>query len=217
MLKKLSYIAIFILILLLSEFIFIFNSQKMKIISTYAIFQAQKEVNIQNVQKAVNFFTWAAEINIKSLAKSYPGLIPENYAIKVTIPQTNLELKDNLTSYINNINLSAIFNSEEGYLARVFYNLATISAKNKEDNLAQPFFQTAVYLNPELSHFHVALANYYLLKGNKEKAIEAIDYCLKFKDPQEHCIDYQNFSLAQNAPEEIGFLDKELDKYYESR
>ena len=217
LLKKLVYPLLFIFVLVLSEFIYIVNVHRQNLISTYAVYSAQGASKRHDIPKTVSSLSWAAQLNIKALPEKYSSLIPQDYQIKLVLPNANDNFENSVANYIESLDLERIARTEEGDLARVFYNLAIISAKEGEDNLDQSFFQTAVFLNPELSHFHVALANYYLLKGNTEKAQEAISFCLKFKNPQRHCKDYRDGSFAQKAPEEIDFLEKELNKYYQSK
>ena len=124
MLKKLTYIALFIAVIGLSEVFYIANNHKEKITSAYAVLLAKKAAKKGNAEAAVNYLTEAAEKNIKTLSKSYPEFIPSDYQINTSVPKENLKLQEDSKNYILEIDISKILRTEEGNLAFVFYNLS---------------------------------------------------------------------------------------------
>ena len=78
------------------------------------------------------------------------------------------------------------------------------------------FGNTAVDINPDLSHLQIELANYYLAIGERKKAENQIKTCLGFDNSYRHCKEYNDTLFNEGVIQEIGFQDKELEKYYNS-
>ena len=100
-------------------------------------------------------------------------------------------------------------------MAKTFYNLGLIAYRKGESAAVVPFFETARNLEPNLSHYHLELANLYLKSGDKSLAQTELDLCFKFQNPQTHCQQYVDNNLAQNRPAEVGFLQKTVEEHYQ--
>lgn len=86
--------------------------------------------------------------------------------------------------------------------AKVYYQLGLIAYSNGDLNLIPHFWKASTHLAPEWSYFHVELANFYLSQGNKDGATEAINFCLRFFFPKEHCMQFleQNIKIDSSLP-----------------
>lgn len=178
--------------------------------------RAQTAAQDSNIEKALDYIEKAGKIKIAGRAKQYPGLIPSKYSPSFDLLKNNPQLERAYLNYISNLDPKPLFGREDDEAARLFYTLGLLAYINGESDMIIPLFQSAIYLEPELSHYHVELANFYLKLGNKEKSQSSLEYCLKFKHPIKHCQDYIDNNLSTNKIGEIGFLEKELEKYYSS-
>lgn len=205
-------LAVFVILILLSEGVYIMKNVS-PALTHYLIEKAQASALRGNVQSSLYTLSVAAKINIFPQVFQYRGLIPISYGTKINIPEENSQLKGNWLAYIQNLNLKT---PSEWALARIFYNLGLIAYRNNQTNLTIPLWQTAAYLEPELGHYHIELANFYFVSGSQEKARNELAFCLKFKYPAKQCQEYIDNSLSKNIPEDIGFLEKGLGEYYRS-
>jgi len=205
----------FLLLLTLSEAIYIFNN-KPEYFVLYYLKRAKASAENSEAQEAMNFLLKAAKINIRYNAKHYSQLIPSNYDLNFGLPKSNPRLNQAYLDYIQNLNLGSLTRSGEKDLAKIFYTLGLLAYKNNQAGLVSPLWQTAVYLSPELSHLHVELANFYLNLGDRQKAEILLSYCLKFEYPIKHCQEYLDYILSPGEPNEIGFLEGEFNRYYDS-
>lgn len=200
------------ILILLSEGLYILKNGS-PAITRYFIEKAQTSARQSNIQASLNNLQIAARINIYYQAKLYPKLIPNRYSLKINVPEENPGLIQSWGKYLQNL----IPNSQSNPpLAKIFYTLGLLAYRNNQSDLVIPFWQTAVYLEPELSHYHVELANFWLVSGDQKKAKNGLDFCLKFKYPVKHCQEYVDSNLSKNSPEEVGFLEKGLEEYYKS-
>lgn len=76
-------------------------------------------------------------------------------------------------------------------LAKDLYSTGAFYLKN-EANLEKTIFwwSMARDILPEWSYFHLELVSLYSYSGQKEKAIEALNFCINFTTSAEHCSDY---------------------------
>jgi len=107
-------------------------------------------------------------------------------------------------------------NSLKDYkLAQASYTLGLLAYKYNQPEVVIPLFRTAIYIDPELSHFHVELANFYFKKGDEEQTKKALDYCQKFSFPRIHCQQYIDNNLRHKVPENVGFLEEAVERHYQ--
>lgn len=210
--KILIAVLAMLLLLAISEILFVLNTAPYYVSNFYlrrAVNFAQKS----DTQKAANSLLKAAEIEIKYQSNKYDNLIPENYTRNINFSNYGSGFENKYIDYISNLDLN-LKKIEDIKLAKIFYDLAMLAHEEGEEDITIPFLQTAVYIEPELSHYHVELANYYLVLNKRDKSADALKYCLNFEYPVKHCQDYRSGSFSANHPEEVGFLEKELEKYY---
>lgn len=100
-------------------------------------------------------------------------------------------------------------------LAQISYTLGLRAYERSLPGLTLLFFQTAIYINPELSHFHIELANFYFKKGDEEQTKKALDYCQEFTFPGPHCQQYIDNNLRYKVPENVGFLEEAVERHYQ--
>jgi len=205
---------VFIFILFASEFIYIVN-QKNQVYVLYHLFFAQKLVDRLGPQRSLDLIAKGTKINLDKVAKSYSPTLQPNYNPQVDISSMSEEFKQTFVTYVKQLDIRLMASREESDLARVYYTLGLLAYKNNESDLTPRFFQTALLLNPELSHFHIELSNYYLSQGNEEGARGALELCSKFKYANEHCQDYLDNNFFWKVPEQVGFLEKEVKNHYE--
>jgi len=213
--KAFLFFLAFVALLFLSELIFISQNKSHFLIRFY-LNRAQTAAQNSNIENALDYIEKAGKIKIAGRAKQYPELIPSKYSPSFDLLKNNPQLERAYLNYISNLDPKHLFGREDDEAARLFYTLGLLAYINTEPDMVIPLFQSAIYLEPELSHYHVELANFYLELGNKEKSQSSLEYCLKFKNPIQHCQDYTDNNFSKNMSEEAGFLEKELEKYYDS-
>jgi len=215
-LKKLNYLWIFLLLISLSELVFILNTRKVNIISSYYVYRAQKSLKKNDLQGALNYLGKGAQYYINNMSKTYPGKIPDNFQPSLTIFNNN-DLKTYYLDYIETINLKSILKNENGDLLRVYYKLALAAEKDNEIELAVNLFQITIFLNPELSFPHVELANLYLLQHDPANAESVLNNCKKFIYAKKHCSEYYDTNFQNSRPEEAGFMEKVIEDFYNQK
>lgn len=202
----------FIALLLLSELAFVFRN-KSHYLTRFYLMRALSFAQKLDIEKSLDYIEKAGRIKFEAQTKQYPDLIPLDFAQQIDLSTKKPQLSQAWLAYIQNLDSQTL---SQNSIARVFYTLGLLAYKNGEADMVIPLWQTAVYLEPELSHYHVELANFYLNLGEKEKTKSSLEYCLKFKNPIQHCQDYTDNNFSKNMSEEAGFLEKELEKYYDS-
>jgi len=177
---------------------------------TFYLILAKREASSDNIQQSLKLLAKAAQGNIDITAKRYPGYIQKNYP-EVSYDSDTENFRNEYRKYLENVPSFILVQDQTRHLSRIFYDLGLVAYKSGEKELVIYFWQTAVFLAPELSHYHVELANFYLRQGNEEQAKKVLEFCFNFKYPNEHCRQYQDNNLFRKTPEEVGFLKKELE------
>lgn len=205
----------FLLLLILAETIYILNNKPEYIIGYY-LNKAQISAVNSDAQEAINFLVKAAKVNIRYNARQYPQLVPSTYNLNFGLPKSNSRPNQAYLDYIQNLDARMLTRSDEKNLGKTFYSLGLLAYENSQTDFIAPLFQTAVYLNPELSHLHIELANFYLKSGDEEKTKSTLEYCKKFIYSKTHCQQYIDNNLHWRVPEEVGFLEKAVEQHYSS-
>ena len=204
------FLVLFILISL-SEILYVINN-KPELITKYYLKRAINASIHSNPQKSIGNIINATKYEINFQSNKYGSTIPENYDLKLLLIDENKEFVKVLSDKLVELNIDF----DQYWPAEIFYKLGLTAYNESEFDIAELFLQTAVYTEPDLSHYHIELANYYLTKGEKDASSEALQYCLNFPSPVKHCQDYYNSNFSANHPEKVGFLEKELGIYYNS-
>lgn len=164
-----------------------------------------------DTQKAIRYFNKAAEVKIEEIGKNYPDLAPKTSITPPSIPD-NSYINQLYLSYLQNLNSDELGKVYPDKWAKHFYNLGLMAYRNNEPDITAPFWETAIYLAPEWSYFHVELANFYLIQGNANKAREQIEFCLQFQFANKHCREFLRENILTNSMEAVGIWEEQINK-----
>ena len=216
-LKKVTFIALFfILLLLASEALFLINHKGAYFLaSSYFLARAKYSFAVSDLEGTFGYLSKGAKFVIDKNSLSYKDVFPDSYSTQTLFNFTSDELRNASENYIKNVDFVKFLNKAD--LSHIYYSLSLPAYRNSEEESFFKFLQTAYYINPELSHLNVELANYYLSTGEKDMAKKQVETCLKFEKSYSHCKDYEQRFLKNNEVQEVGFQDAELEKYYNSK
>ena len=212
-LKYLLAAGAFFSFLAISETIFIVNNRA-EVIQSYYLILAKREASKNNIQKSLNLMSKAAEGSIEITAKEYPDHVQKNYP-QVSYDPISEDFRKEYRKYFYNIPSLILIQDKTFNLSRIFYDLGLVANKSGEEELVIYFWQTAVFLVPQLSHYHVELANFYLRQEDEELVSKALEFCFNFEYANEHCRVYKDNNLFWKTPEEAGFLKEEVQSIYD--
>ena len=218
--KKIFKVIILFLIVVvfiaLSEVIYIIKNRPVyyvNFLSSYYITKVQSYSEKTNITKTFFFLEKAADLKISEQKKFYSGLIPD-YDTKIPLDHlNNVTVYGKYTDYLLTQNLDDLAEYDSFNLARVFYMIGLMAYRNNQSEMIIPSWQTAIYLAPEWSYFHLELTNYYLYLGDIEKAKSKLDYCLEFSYPRQHCNNYLkklNEEMVIDYSDKVGFWEDYL-------
>jgi hypothetical protein len=120
--------------------------------------------------------------------------------IKLTDPKEYDLANTIIKSTLNNININDVTDKLsylDYQLFLAFYNYGDIEMSEK-------FIKQATFVNPELGHYHVELANFYLTQKKLTQANDAIKFCFNFQHPKNQCEAFLS-NIQANNTEEVGF------------
>ncbi len=200
------------IIFTISELIYTYNNRP-QLFGIFFLWNAKRVVE-NDPQRSLDFVAKGAKININWLSKKYKDLIPKDYETRVTLPSDSELFINEYVKYVQSLDIQKISSTEQIELSKIYYDLALLSFSQNEDKTGKLFLQNAVYLSPDLGHYHVELANYYLLKAEKENANKEIDFCLKFPSPTDQCEEYKKDYFENDIKNDPGFLKEDLTRYY---
>lgn len=200
-------VGFFLALLVVSELIYSFKNRP-QFVQSFYLFLAKQTALAGNTQKSIFFLNKAAKVTIDINAKRYPVYDQESYP-EINYESSNKEFQNEYRGYIADI---PTFSSDQ-HMAKIFYDLGLVAYKVDEKKMVPYFLQTAIFLDPFFSYYHVELANYYLMQRNMDQAERAIQFCLNFGVTVAHCSEYQNDNLRLNYPEQVGFLKQEIQQF----
>lgn len=160
-------------------------------------------------------FSRAADEAFISQSRKYPFIsIQNNHYISESLPGM-LSFHAQYRSYVAALKYNEMWGGKNEYLSRLFYATALMALRYDKNSvgLTESLLKTSALLQPQLSFYHVELANYYLKQAQPEKAEEALRYCQLFEYPRFHCKQYEQSDLKSFKIEPVGFLRTEIDKY----
>jgi hypothetical protein len=127
----------------------------------------------------------------------------------------NTNLRQEVQKYITSLkNFKDLSKSGKYDYSRIYYDLAILAYKNKEEKLFTDFLEASHYLAPDLSYWTVELANYYYSIDQENPASEILTKCLTIEAPKKHCQKYIDYFSSQSPFYEPGFLSNEAEEYY---
>jgi hypothetical protein len=100
------------------------------------------------------------------------------------------------------------------HFARILYEVALISYRQKGFTLFENLLSTAISLDPTLSYWHVELANYFYSEGRFGEADKILIKCQTLPEPANHCKNFEEYMENSLSPLKVGFLLSETEKYY---
>ena len=214
-LTKIILISLLILFtLMLSETIYILNNRP-SIFSVLYIHASKYYATKGNYSSVILSLSNAARLGIKDQSQAYPEFIPHGFAPNIYSQDADENLKQAIVSYVKLMEIPSTKDTDIlVYTSKIYYFLAIISYKSNDYDKAERYLQTSVYLTPENSPSHVELANLYLTLGEKEKAREAIYFCLNFRFPKNPCEYYIKNNLEEGVAEPVGFKQEDVQKTY---
>jgi len=218
--KKLAKVLLILLAIVTlsisSELVYYLNQKGLPyLIPTYYVARAKLALRYSNLETSLTFLERGAYYEIKSKSQYFPNLTPDQYSTQINLSNDNQALSTAFSSYISKLDLLAF--PKKADLSQVYYSLAILAYRNSEEDLVYPLLQTAANINPDLSHLQIELANYYLAIGERKKAEDQIKTCLGFDNSYRHCKEYNDTLFNEGVIQEIGFQEKELEKYFKSK
>ena len=199
------------LLILFSELIFTYNNRSSYIAKFY-IFLAETEVNKGNLNNAINYLDKAATLFLNENRIYYKEKIP-NLTIRNEFRDLNEKTKQEIYTHLIERLPNAKGEKSILLVSNIYYNLGLILYSAGQQNSANSFFLTAIYLHPELSFLFVELANSYFNSGYSEKGVEILKYCLEFEFPIKHCNDYLENNVKTKSFETVGTFREIIPKY----
>lgn len=194
--KILIFSFAFLIVMFLSEVIFQLRNDG-DLIFRMHLNLARLSSQTSSVSSSFYFLGKAAKIRLNRLAKEYSEINLQKEVNTPPLPD-NEQLIEDYKVFLKNLDYKKLTRSHES-LGVTFYNLGLIAFRHNEPELVVPFWKTSASITPELSYFHIELANYYLIRGGKEKAIVQLDYCLQFRYPKSFCQWYINNYLKNDS------------------
>lgn len=203
-LKYLLAAGVFLGVLLISEATYMVKNRP-EFTQTFYLLLAKREASSNNIQQSLKLLAKSARGNIDMTAKKYPDYIQKNYP-EVSYDANNEGFREEYMKYLESVPSFILIQDKTHRFTRIFYDLGLLAYKTSEKELVIYFWQQAIFLDPQMSRYHVELANFYLREGDEERAKKVLEFCSNFKYPNEHCRQYQDNNLFRETPEEVGFL-----------
>ena len=153
----------------------------------------------------------AGKVEINYQRFQYPEF-DLNYSPHIAFLSYSSQISNIYLQKLSSIKPQEIAQISSPGLAILFYELGLLASQHEETNLVTPFWESAVYLAPEWSYFHIELANSYLINNQASEAEKQLNFCFQFKYPREHCQEYMDENYHSQSPESIGFLKEKVGK-----
>lgn len=209
-------LCLFVLLLLVlsSEIVYMVSNNSPEL-NYLLLSKTKRYAQINELDKSFRYLNWLTKLNINyNHKKQKSGLIPKDYVFNIDAALENINFVQEYQNILQKVDVSVVANSPDNRISEIFYELGLTGYSNGLPEVALRLLQTSIFIEPELSFYHVELANYYLNLGNKIRAEETLNYCLKYKDPYAHCKDYLENSLLKGDVKNIGFLKETIGNYY---
>lgn len=209
-LRLIPLLFIFLVTLILSEFIYIAKHPPSTESSKNIFLKAagvSKELNLAS--PTLYFLNIASTFRTREIAQLYRHVGWKAEKVDPDFPKKEL-LSTLYSNTLNTTDLSNLLNEPDSSWAKIYYDLALICFDKTEDYLGEYFLDKAAQLAPEWSYFHIELANYYLSTGNKVAAEETIKWCENFKYSKENCQHFFENNILNDRTVEIGFYKNEI-------
>jgi len=210
-LLKLTVVGVWIIsVILLSELAYLIRHNEWPKVTVFVwATLSKKQAKDNHADKAWEDLMKAVRINQKFSSSLTDGLVPTSFDLTEDKRTKRLALR-----VINDTQIPILMESEQFNLGILFYRMALDAEQEEWPELTGEFLQQAVYLSPQLGHYHVELANYYKKNDRRDEAYLAIEYCLQFEYPRNQCQKYADEELNADSFYPIGYLRDGLKDYY---
>lgn len=213
--KKILKVALIVIVagslILLSELIYIYNNSPKTLANIY-LYLAEKEIRDDDLDNAIKNLDRAASYHIKENRNYYKDKIPD-LTVKNEVSDLNNQTKEKITYLLKDRLQKSRGDKSILITSNIYYNLGLIVYSDGYHDAANNFFQTSIFLHPELSFLFVELANSYFNNDNYDKGVETLKYCLKFNFPKVHCNEYLENNVKSNLFDPVGTFREIVPKY----
>lgn len=208
-LKIIIFLIGFLFLLIFSEVLYALKNNSINnLFIYYHLFNIQKNLQKNDCEKVSLHLLKLSNNILRFNSNQYPGVYSSSMSASSFISVDELcKNPDLLINGLNRVDLKKDINYLHIKTSYIYYLLATQS-EHYSDYSFPDILTVAIHLNPELSYYHVELANYYLLQGETSMSNNAIEFCEKFKSSKPYCQEYK-----MDKFENIGFLDPLIETY----
>lgn len=204
----------FIFLVIISELFYISNNDS-RYLREYYLVKTKSFSEKNDVSNSLNYLFKAASLRINEQEKRYSEIFSKKNFITDKDIILNSKYDNSVyLEYLKSIDIQNIFGDKDIDFLRIFYNLALIANDNSYIDDILPFLQISMYMEPELSHIHIEIANYFLLTNRVNEARGQLKTCATLKSPAYHCLYYQEEQFNNNEIYGVGFLKNEIDEQY---
>jgi hypothetical protein len=210
-LKIIALTLTIIIIFTISEAIFYFKNPE---IFFPAVISTNKALTGNGTFPASSFvFAKTAELTVKKNKKIFPVALADNFDPAFLYGRT---FQDIYKDYLDQATLNKLSEDLKFDHSKIFYDLALLSFKRGDKVMSQNLLTATYYLNPTFGYWAIELANFYYYSGDKNGALEILSKCQSVPAPTQQCREYEALVNNGSSPNEPGFLDEEIDKYFKS-
>lgn len=204
---------LFLTVLITSEIIYLAKNRPQSL-GAYFLYPAKWIARSGNTEKSLNFIKKGVVITTYLNSLKYPQVAPSGNLGNIKIEHENFNNK--YLEMISQLNVYEIISLNNTDLSKTLYTLSLLAYSENEINLAADFLTFATFTNPQLSHYHVELANLYLMEKDIEATKKVLERCEKLEFPKTHCKQFEESNLLYNVSEPVGFLKGAVEKHYQS-
>ena len=199
-----------ILLIGLSDFIYLYRNEPSKVGKVYLYF-ALKEAKKGDLEKTLQYLDKTASFHLKQNRIIYKD---KYFAKKIKNNRSGLSLKTKkeINDYLLKTLPVALQKNSSPLISNIYYNLGLIAYQNNFHIEASNFFLTSTYLDPELGHLYIELANSYLNDGNFEKGHNILEKCQQFNWPKKQCQEYLELNVKSNTFLPVGSYKEAIYK-----
>ncbi len=211
LLKYLLIGALFIIILISSELLYMFTKAPKRLSFIY-LYLTKKSIVLDNPKQSFLILNKAANFQIAE-----NNIFYHNNQIRTDLfcGVENLDdyTKNLVFQYLKDNIVVRFDNGTANRLSNIYYHLGLITQKESYISNSVCFLQLATFLNPELSFLHIELANLYLLENDVPNATKVLSDCLMYQWSHNHCQEYLDYNIRSNDLINFGYFGKTLDEY----
>ena len=209
------FVFIFVILTVISELVFISNNDSV-ILRRFYLSKAKQFSEANNVNDTYKYLFKATDLKINDQLNEYKDIFSKDeYKMNKNFLIDSLYSKTYYLDYLKNIDIQKMFTTKDEDFLRIYYNLALIANDNGNSDDVLPYLQIAMFLEPELSHIHLEIADYYFSINQKENAFRQLDTCMDLKNASGYCEYFKSKLLVANGPQKLGFYKIGIDSQYE--